>query len=325
MTRESRWFRTRAHVAWTLGTALLACHACTAILPENVDAPQEVTRTLVREVDGARFAAEEGVRDGTWLEVPRRGEPGHVGGYLSQAAGGGEALLVVLPGASTYYPGAMVAKARDYHGNYSAMLRRTGLRTWTLAVRECGTPYGREDLADVLTALDWLADGGAHILEVERVCLLGYSSGATLAVLANERRTVQAVVAIDGLTEPRQFEQYWGLYRVIADLFPRNTGLCQLGATLDAYGAPGAPAWDRLDAVRHVADLRSPMLVLHGERDFVFLVDNARALEAAYHWVVSQGARLPEVEFTYLPTGDHFNPIERGDVLDRVLMFLERY
>lgn len=74
-----------------------------------------------------------------------------------------------------------------------------------------------------------------------------------------------------------------------------------------------------------MADLRSPMLVLHGERGFVFLVDNARALEAAYHWVVSQGARLPEVEFTYLPTGDHFNPIERGDVLDRVLMFLERY
>jgi hypothetical protein len=51
----------------------------------------------------------------------------------------------------------------------------------------------------------------------------------------------------------------------IADVFPWNTGLCQLGATLDAYGPPGAAGWDRLDGVGRVRELRSPMLVLRGE------------------------------------------------------------
>jgi dienelactone hydrolase len=305
--------------------ALLLGTSCTAILPDNVDAPQDVTRTLVREAGGARFAAEDGLTNGVWLEVPRAGEPGYVGGYLSQDDTHRGALLLVLPGASTYYPGGMVAKVRDYHEHFSAMLRKTGLMTWTLAVRECGTPYGGKDLTDVLDALDWLAGGGMAVLGVDRVYVVGYSSGATLTVLANERRTVRAVVEIDGLTGPSQLERYWGLYRFIADLFPWNTGLFQLGATLDSNGPPGAPGWDMLDAVRHVAELRSPMLVLHGERDIVFLVDNARALQAAYEPVQAQGTRVPEVEFTYLPTGDHFNPIERDDVVDQVLEFLERF
>jgi len=205
----------------------------------------------------------------------------------------------------------MVAKVRDYHDHFSAMLRKTGLMTWTLAVRECGTPYGGKDLTDVLDALDWLAGGGMAVLGVDRVYVVGYSSGATLTVLANERRTVRAVVEIDGLTGPSQLERYWGPYRLIADLFPWNTGLCQLGSTLDA--------------VRHVAELRSPMLVLHGERDVVFLVDNARAFQAAYETIRAQGANVPEAEFTYLPTGDHFNPIERDDVVEKVLGFLERF
>lgn len=299
--------------------------ACTLILPENVDAPQDVPRTLIREAGGARFSAEDGLTDGVWLEVPRAGEPGYVGGYLSQDDAHHEALLIVLPGASTYYPGAMVAKTRDYHDHFSAKLRKTGLLTWTLAVRECGTPYGGEDLADVLDALDWLAGGGTAVLGVNHVYLVGYSSGATLAVLANERRVVRAVVEIDGLTGPRQLEQYWSLYRLIADLFPWNTGLCQLGSTLDAYGPPGALGWDALDAVGRVADLRSPLLVLHGERDIVFLVENARALQAQYEALQAQGAGVPEVEFTYLPTGDHFNPIERDDVVNDVLGFVARF
>lgn len=315
----------RADIRLALCGALLLGTACTAILPENVDAPQDVPRTLVRAVGGARFATEDGLTDGVWLEVPRVDEPGYIGGYLSQPSTPGGGLLIVLPGASTYYPGAMVAKVRDYHDHFSAKLRQTGLMTWTLAVRECGTPYGGGDLADVLAALDWLAGGGTAVLGVDRVYLVGYSSGATLAVLANERRTVRAVVEIDGLTGPGQFERYWGLYRFIADLFPWNTGLCQLGATLDAYGPPGAPGWDTLDAVSRVAELRSPMLVLHGERDVVFLVDNARALQAAYEPLHAQGASVPPVEFVYLPTGDHFNPIDRDDVVDAVLGFLAHF
>jgi hypothetical protein len=56
----------------------------------------------------------------------------------------------------------------------------------------------------------------------------------------------------------------------------------------------------------------------------VFLVDNARALQA-YEALRAQGASMPLVEFIYLPTGDHFNPIECGDVVDEVLGFLARF
>lgn len=313
-------------LVWTvLAGSLWLGTACTTILPNNVDAPQDVPRTLVREAAGARLAAENGLSDGLWLEVPRADESGYVGGYLSQNAAERGVLLILLPGASTYYPGGMVAKVRDYHDHFSAMLRKTGFATWTLAVRECGTPYGREDLADVLDALDWLSGGGATALGLERVYLVGYSSGATLATLASERRAVRAVVEIDGLTEPAQLETYWGLYRFIADLFPENTGLCQLRATLDAYGPPGAPGWSALDAVSRVAELRSPLLVLHGERDFVYLPDNARDLQAAYDAAKAGDDNVPDVEFDYLPTGDHFNPIERDSVVDEVLGFLERF
>ena len=325
MTRILLLVRNRAGMQLAVSGVLWFGTSCTAILPDNVDALQEVPRTPIREAGGARFAAEDELTDGVWLEVPRAAEPGYVGGYLSSDDAHRGALMIVLPGASTYYQGAMVAKVRDYHAHFSAMLRKTGLRTWTLAVRECGTPYGREDLADLLAALDWLADGGTAVLGVERVYVVGYSSGATLAILANERRTVSAVVAIDGLTGPTQLERYWGLYRFIADLFPRNTGLCQLGSTLDAYGPPGATAWEALDAVGRAAELRNPMLVLHGERDFVFLVENARVLRAAYETIQAQGTRVPEVKFTYLPTGDHFNPIERDHVVDEVLGFLARF
>jgi pimeloyl-ACP methyl ester carboxylesterase len=306
-------------------TATLLCASCSALLPENVAADQNVPRTQVRTVAGASLATEAGLSDGVWLEVPRSGAAGSVGGYLSEVDGQRARLILLLPGASTYYAGGMVAKVRDYHDQFAAKLRNTGLRTWTLAVHECGTPYGQEDLTDVLSALDWLAGGGAAALGVERVYVVGYSSGATLAILASERRAVSAVVALDGLTGAGQFGRYWGAYRLVADMFPRNTGLCQLGTTLDVYGLPGAPGWQQLDAVSAAANLRSPLLVLHGEQDFVYLVDNARALDAAYAALRATGAVLPPAEFAYLPTGDHFNPIEREEVVDRVLAFLERF
>jgi len=133
-------------------TATLLCASCSALLPENVAADQNVPRTQVRTVAGASLATEAGLSDGVWLEVPRSGAAGSVGGYLSEVDGQRARLILLLPGASTYYAGGMVAKVRDYHDQFAAKLRNTGLRTWTLAVHECGTPYGQEDLTDVLSA-----------------------------------------------------------------------------------------------------------------------------------------------------------------------------
>jgi pimeloyl-ACP methyl ester carboxylesterase len=335
----------RLVTAFATAAAWLFNGACAYFPVDNIDAPQDIGRDLQYEINGARVSTEEGVDDAVWLEVPRPNQPadaggeptphiandthnhkaGYVGGYLSQADANGAPLLIVLPGASSYYADGMVAKVRDYHRRFCAWMRQAGFVTWTLAVRECGTPYGGGDLDDVLTVLDWLADGGAAALGADRIYLLGYSSGATAAVLANERRTIQAVVAVDGITGPLQFQRNWGLYRAVADMFPRNTGMCQLGSTLDAYGPPADPAWDALDTVSRAADLRSPMLVMHGEQDFVFLPDNARNLQAACESLLNHGIALPEVQFTYLPTGTHFEPLEREDVAEQIIDFLNRH
>jgi pimeloyl-ACP methyl ester carboxylesterase len=66
------------------------------------------------------------------------------------------------------------------------------------------------------------------------------------------------------------------------------------------------------------------MLLIHGAHDFVYKVDNLRSLERSYDRQRSAGVALPEVEFFYLPDGDHFTPYAHPDVQRRILAFLER-
>lgn len=259
-----------------------------------------------------------------WLEVSRAKESGAVGGYLSEARRDRRALVVILPGASSLQEQGMREKTLSFHHGFARLFQNAGYLTWSLVVRECGTPYGQGDLRDLLTVVDWLESGGSEVLGVDRVYVVGYSSGATLAILLNRKRTVSGVVGIAGITEPKQFQSSWLLDRVIVALFPRNTGLCQLRSTLDFYGQPSSRAWDALDSVHHVQELRSPMLLIHGARDFVYKADNLRSLERSYDRQRAAGVALPEVEFFSLPDGDHFTTQEQPDVQRRILAFLER-
>ena len=318
---DHRW-RTSIVVRVLTGALLVPCAGC-LILPRNVGVRDPHDRHLVREAGGARFFREDG-RDGPmWLEIPRGQESGTVGGYVSEARSGHRALVVILPGASSLEEQGMREKALSFHRGFAQLFQNAGYLTWSLVVRECGTPYGQGDLADLVTVVDWLNRVGNRILGVDRVYVVGYSSGATLTILLNRKRTVSGIVGIAGITEPKQFQSSWLLYRSIVALFPRNTGLCQLRSTLDFYGQPSSPAWDALDSVHHVQEIQSPMLLIHGARDFVFKADNLQSLQRSYDRQRSARVALPEVEFFYLPDGDHFTVYERPDVQRRILAFLE--
>ncbi|UCG32208.1 MAG: hypothetical protein JSU68_11135, partial [Phycisphaerales bacterium] len=280
--------------------ALVACLAVTyrgcGVVPIiNIDAG--LAALVVYQEDGrARLAVQDGVEDGVWLEVDRVGEPGAVGGYLSQNANERDALVILLHGASTYDPEGTYGKARDFHQEYAPDLWPFGYLTWSLAVRECGTAYGQGDLADALEAIDWLDAEGKALLGVERVFVIGYSTGATVSTLVARHRQVDGVVSMGGLAEPDQLEELWSLYDWLRTLFPQNTAMCQLGSTLDYYGPPGSPAWAALDTVAHVDELKSPALVVHAALDQVFFVDNTMHLQEQCEARLGEGAVLPEVE-----------------------------
>lgn len=302
--------------------AAMPLAGCIPSLPENVDVPLDRARSVEWQAGDATYFLEQDLPEGGWLEVGRDGDLGPVGGYLFEPPDARPALVVVLPGASSFATGGMLAKARDYHQFWLAHLHEAGLPTWTLAVRECGTPYGDGDLEDVLDALDWLEREGKSLLGVERVYLLGYSSGAIAVLLANLERDVDAMVVISALTQPDQLERFWGFYRFIASLYPNNAGLCQFADTLEAYGPPGSSRWAALDVVGRVRELRSPTLVIHGEDDLVYSPENARLLQVAYERELDGGARLPPVEFFYVPNQGHIDIFNHPPVEQRVVDYL---
>jgi len=308
-------------ISCAIAAALAMVCGCLPPLPVNAGDWPNVDGAAPAYLEAAPPDAAE-VADAAWLAVPRSDEPGTVGGYLSHDAA--PDLVLVLTGASTYYWGGPGEKVRDYHEGFSGKLRAEGFRTWTLAPRECGTAYGQGDLADALSVLDWLDGGGREQLGAERVLVVGYSNGGTLAYQLAVRRHVDAIIAVSGVTRADDFERHYGFYGFIATLYPSNIGLCQLGTTLRTYGSPGSPAWSALDAVSHAGDLKSPLFGIHGARDFVFHPDNARAFQQALEQQRGGGAAVPEFEFYYPAHLNHFDVIEDPDVFPRIVAFLRR-
>ncbi len=301
----------------------------------------------------AALFVEEGLGAGVWLEVAAApgdeadGENQPVGGYfqpshdniqrgnridqlgavqhgdatVQQGDHHGGTLLVILPGASTFYPRGMVEKARDYHLNYLKPYHDAGYATWTLALPECGSPYATADLAATRTALAWLLlSGGREALGIDRVHLIGASAGGVVALRAALEYDVNSVVDVSGLTQPDQLIERRILYRVIASLFPNNTGLCQFADTLREYGPPDGPGWGNLDVVGRVADLRCPLLAIHSMDDIIYEFSNLEALQTAIEALPPDGR--PRAEF-YARRGGHVDAFFDEDVTQRILQFLE--
>ncbi len=305
-----------------LGLGLVA--GCLPPLPENAksDAPQ---RTILQQTGDTMLASEPGLDDALWLEISRIREPGTVGGYLSQNDPTQKALVVLLHSASTLIPYGSVGATRLIHSEFGPAFRDRGYLTWSLNYRECGTAYGQDDLADALEAIDWLDRQGKATLGVDRVFLVGYSAGATVATLTNRQRKVDGIVSISGLSQPDSVESEWFLYYLLGKIYPLNTGVCEVSTTVEAYGQPGSPGWDVLNTVDHIDELLSPMLWIHGTKDSIFNVSNARNLETRYEQRLAEGAAMPVLEFFYVEGVGHFLNLDDPDIQQPIFDFLQRF
>lgn len=300
---------------------LLTLSGCLPALPENLKATDSPARTTLLETSDSRFETESGLTDGVWLEVNRSDGDGAVGGYLSQNVSPTQSLVIILHGASTFEPEGSVGSARFLHETFGSALRERGFVTWSLAYRECGTPYGQGDLQDVLDAIDWVEQVGYTTLDVKHLYVAGYSTGGTLAILANRNRTLSAVAGLSGLTEPQSLETLRTLFLWLTGNYPFNMAACQMRQTLEFYGPPGAAGWAYLDTVSNVAQLRSPMLVIHGTEDGLFSPRNAYNLEAAYRNAAATGIPLPPMQFLYLDGEGHFLNLMDASVVDPIATF----
>jgi len=314
--------RAMKHICVLLVLGLSA--GCLPQLPDNAKSAGAPQRTVVYGSADATFWTEDGVGDALWLEV-QRGDGTTLGGYVSQNDASRSAVVILLHGASTFEAGGGPGSARHIHTTMGAALRTRGFKTWALAGEECGTPYGERDKDAVVATADWLDREGKVILGVDRVYVVGYSSGGTAAAVANRYRKVDAVSTVSALMEPYSISNRWDFWRFLSAAYPNNLGACQMLTTLNAYGGSSSPGWDVLNTVAHIEELKSPMLVFHGDSDPIFETSNALRLQARYDELLAQGARLPELAFVLLPGINHFPTLEADEICGPISEFFAKY
>jgi pimeloyl-ACP methyl ester carboxylesterase len=289
---------------------------------ENCEPRMPPPRTVVEQTSTALLATEPGVGELLWLEVERPSGARTVGGYLAESDEPRGGLILLLTGASTLEPAGRREAARKLYDNYGYRLGRAGFSVWSLVLSE-DTPYWADEVGEVVDAVDWLDDDGRAFLGVERVYLVGYSTGATTANLVNLERDVTAVVSLGGLTQGDQLVVAAELYRWINGLFPCNTGIGQLGQTVESLSRQTA---DPLDVVSRVAEIRNPTLFVHAIDDIIHSVANARDLERAYLAERDAGnTTLPPLTFDYLAEGGHFGYVTDPERFSPVLDYLNAF
>jgi len=316
---RTRW------LALSLLTVPLLAAGCTDLqyfIPAvNCTAPPLPEVVVVEEHGRAARGTLAGVDDAQWLQVARQSRPGVIGGYLSPEPGTRGSLVLLLSGASTSYADARVAAVLSFFRGYGDEFRRAGFRLWAPVLSE-GGPYATDEVDDVVEVLEWLDSGGLELLSVDRVFVVGYSTGATTANFVNLRAKATAVVSLAGLTEPEQLQRNAVLYHRITDLFPCTTGMLQFRRTLDHYDAVG---WDEFNVVARVAEMRNPALFMTAADDIIYEPANVRNLQAAYEQALAAGAMLPELTFEYVPSGGHFAYVQAPELFDVVVRYLEQF
>lgn len=311
---------------WSVMFLLGGGGCISAILPMNAGADFDFSDGLLAQPEGAALKSVVAREDVLQLEIERLDGQGSIVGFISPLDAHNGALVLLFDGAATYQEGASVGAALDHYDKYGAELREAGFVTWSVALAECASAYGDGDLADAIEVVDWLDAGGGEFLGVERVYAVGYSTGATVVNLLNTQYQLAAVVSMGGLTEPDQLERLYDFYSFLVKLFPRNVGLCQMGATLDEYGDPGAPAWEGLDTVSRIEQFLSPMLFIQGDKDVIYFLENLLAMQARYEALLAEGVTgLAELEFVILPDRGHFAMREDPDVRALVVEYLLQF
>jgi dipeptidyl aminopeptidase/acylaminoacyl peptidase len=167
--------------------------------------------------------------------------------------------------------------------------------------------WGEGDLADILAGIDTLVARG--IADSTRLAIVGHSYGGALAALAITRTTrFRAAVSASGISHPA------AMY-----------GETDIPMFLQAYF--GGPPWMRSEsyaeasAFLHVAGVRTPVLLIHGENDRRVPVSQSRIFFRALEEI-----RVPSELVVYRGQGHGFNrPSLQRDAMVRVTQWLERW
>ncbi|MFN0137775.1 MAG: alpha/beta hydrolase family protein, partial [Phycisphaerae bacterium] len=194
-------------------------------------------------------------------------------------------------------------------------------RIWVPVLSE-EEPYATREVDEAAALIDWLDAEGRSLLGVDRVYIVGYSTGGTVVNFLNLRSRVDAMVSIAGLTQPDQLQQNETLDRLIADLFDCNSAFRQLERTIDHYSRVG---WGNFDMPARVTELKSPMLMLTTLDDWVQWPANTQAVEQAYNDALAEGAIMPPITFQYFETGGHSAYVSGEKFVLAVLNYLEEF
>lgn len=241
-------------------------------------------------------------------------------------------LYVKLPTAESNRKALLIAHASSDDTDQAARLAvlqwgsvfaGQGYTVVAHAYDEADSAYGQFDLEDTLAAIDWLDGPGAAELGVDRVYLQGTSRGGIIAYLAAYRcapEKLAGVVADRGVSNflllGPDYEAY--LQGRFGSTIQRAVQL-----TLEWIGVlptEDPQPWMELSAAYNIDRIRVPLLVLHGDRDFLVPIDQA----VDFRERVLQAGR-PDIEF-YLAEGRGHLSLGFGpDYREIIRDFLERH
>lgn len=201
---------------------------------------------------------------------------------------------------------------------WGAFLSPLGYTVAAHAYREEDSGYGELDVPDTLDAIDWLRGEGAQKLGLNRVFLAGSSRGGIIAqqvAFQVPPGVLAGIVADRGVTDFVRLNDRRILY--LAGLFGQ-TVKAAVQQTIDWLGVlpeddPGP--WLAISSINYVADIDTPMLVMHGTGDTVIPFEQAAAFKDA-----AEAAGRTNIEFYLHSATDHitlgFQPEFRWVIID---------
>ncbi|NOT08229.1 MAG: S9 family peptidase [Gemmatimonadales bacterium] len=228
----------------------------------------------VRGVEAGRaeaihYVSEDGQALTGWFLYP----PGYVAGRPIPV------VTVVYP--STVYgaraPGSLAVLNEDFE--HPQLLAALGYGVVLPSMPEPGKPLQAGALdslrSGVLPLLDTLIARG--IADSSRIALLGQSAGgyATLGLVTQTSRFRSAIASASYGNLESLYGTFYGQYRYGDSGVPQRAVLLRMLQFERGYYGAGAPPWEaperyrRNSPITRVADVRTPVMLIHGDADFV--------------------------------------------------------
>ena len=163
---------------------------------------------------------------------------------------------------------------------------------------------------DARGALDWLlhTDNPYHV-DSQRIAVLGYSLGSRAAIVAAARdERVSAVISIAGLADYAS--------EILSDEFLEGASQFLTSMSLDKLARQMASVPEDGNPIDVVADLRCPLLIIHGDADDVVPLKQGQLL------IPSAQEAGVTVMPAIMPGADHLFADRRAELVKLVVDWL---